>query len=403
MKVKFDEIANFVAGQSPKSEYYSENEGIPFLQGNRTFGIFYPKIDIYTKKVTKIAHKGDILMSVRAPVGDLNFAPEDVCIGRGLSSITAKDGNNAFLFYVLKYNINNLIKQSNGTTYDAVTGDIVKNMDIIIPEDKTIRKKISSLLFSLDYKIENNNKIISELEQMTKTIYDYWFLQFEFPNENGKPYQSSGGKMVWNEELKKEIPEGWKVKKLSEIATFSNGINYSKNEIGNKTYKIINVRNITATTLLISASDLDCINLKSLQGDKYLVEKDDILIARSGTPGATRLLLSNPVDIIYCGFIIKCKPNNLYNKFILTYELKNLEGSNATKTGGSIMQNVSQDTLKQIKTCLPPRYVVDRFNIQIDTILKKMQYIVKENEELVKLRDFLLPLLMNGQVTFKKE
>ena len=80
-----DEIANFVAGQSPKSEFYSANEGIPFLQGNRTFGMFYPKIDTYTTKTTKIAHEGDILMSVRAPVGDLNFAPCELCIGRGLS------------------------------------------------------------------------------------------------------------------------------------------------------------------------------------------------------------------------------------------------------------------------------------------------------------------------------
>ena len=88
MKIKFKEIANFVAGQSPQSKYYTENEGTPFLQGNRTFGQFYPEIDTYTTKVTKMAKKGDILMSVRAPVGDLNFAPTDLCIGRGLSSIT---------------------------------------------------------------------------------------------------------------------------------------------------------------------------------------------------------------------------------------------------------------------------------------------------------------------------
>ena len=218
MKVKFDEIANFVAGQSPKSEFYSANEGIPFLQGNRTFGMFYPKIDTYTTKTTKIAHEGDILMSVRAPVGDLNFAPCELCIGRGLSAITAKNGDNAFLFYALKYNIQNLLNQSGGTTFDSVTGDVVRNMDMIIPEFSS-HKKISELLYAIDGKIENNNKIISELESMAKTLYDYWFLQFEFPNEEGKPYKSSGGKMVWNEELKRDIPEGWSVEKLEKLVT----------------------------------------------------------------------------------------------------------------------------------------------------------------------------------------
>ena len=97
--VKFRDFATLNPGQSPKSEFYSNSEGLPFLQGNRTFGLLYPKIDTYTTKTTKIAEKGEILMSVRAPVGDLNFAKEKVCIGRGIAGINAKDGNNKFLFY----------------------------------------------------------------------------------------------------------------------------------------------------------------------------------------------------------------------------------------------------------------------------------------------------------------
>lgn len=262
-------------------------------------------------------------------------------------------------------------------------------------------QKIGDFIISIYNKMQNNNKIISELESMAKTIYDYWFLQYEFPNEEGKPYKSSGGKMVYNEELKREIPVGWKVESLSKLATFNNGINYDKDEIGDKKYKIINVRNITSSSLLINDSELDDIELKKIQGDKYLVESNDILIARSGTPGAVRLLLSNPDDIIYCGFIIKCKPNNEKHRLLLTYYLKMLEGSNATKTGGSIMQNVSQDTLKQVKICLPTESVISIFNEKILTLLNKMQCLIKENEELTKLRDELLPLLMNGQVSFK--
>ena len=95
--VKLSELATIVAGQSPESKYYNNISGTPFLQGNRTFGTKYPSIDTYTTKVTKLAHKGDVLMSVRAPVGDINIANRDICIGRGLASIRAKDNDNDFI------------------------------------------------------------------------------------------------------------------------------------------------------------------------------------------------------------------------------------------------------------------------------------------------------------------
>ena len=170
MKIKFKDLANFTAGQSPESKYYSTENGIPFLQGNRTFGMFYPTIDTYTSKITKMAKKGDILMSVRAPVGDLNFAPCDCCIGRGLAAISAKDGDNDFLFYALKHSINNLKKMSGGTTFDSVTRDIIENMDMIVPDDKKNRKFIAQLLKSIDSKIEINNHINDNLSSYTMVI-----------------------------------------------------------------------------------------------------------------------------------------------------------------------------------------------------------------------------------------
>ena len=156
--VKLSELTNVVSGQSPKSEYYSNNEGIPFLQGNRTFGLKYPMIDTYTKKSTKLAKKGEVLISVRAPVGDLNIAPCDLCIGRGLASLNSKINDNEFLFYALKYNIRNLLKQGTGTTYSSVNRDIINEFNLIIPSDENTWKDISSLLSSLDKKIELNNK-----------------------------------------------------------------------------------------------------------------------------------------------------------------------------------------------------------------------------------------------------
>jgi type I restriction enzyme S subunit len=112
------------------------------------------------------------------------------------------------------------------------------------------------LLFALDSKIELNNRINAKLEAMAKTLYDYWFVQFDFPDKKGKPYKTSGGKMVWNEELKREIPEGWEVKRIEDFGEFKNGINYDPSLEGDTDAKIINVRNISSSNLFVSQYDL---------------------------------------------------------------------------------------------------------------------------------------------------
>ena len=290
---------------------------------------------------------------------------------------------------------------STGSTVFGISQPVLLSVKLVLPEINQ-QRVIGELYKNLKRKIENNNQCNAELEAVARTIYDYWFLQFDFPDENGRPYKSSGGKMVWNEELKREIPEGWKSVKLDTLCSFSNGINYDKNQNGDKEYSIVNVRNISNSSLLLDVREFDVINLLSTQAEKYIVDVNDILIARSGTPGAVRLLRSNEKDVIYCGFIIKCSPYEKQQRLYLTYTLKKLEGSNATKTGGSVMQNVSQETLRQVDICLPPSYIIDKYNMIAEELLNKMQQLIYENQELSSLRDFLLPLLMNGQVGFKE-
>ena len=188
--IELSELAEVIAGQSPESSFYTKNKGTPFLQGNRTFGAKYPSIDTYTTKVTKLANKGDVLMSVRAPVGDVNIANSDICIGRGLASIRAKNKDNDFIYYALKYNMPNLLRYGNGTTFASVNRDDMEAFKVIVPANPEDRKNVSHLLSSIDEKIELHNKINSELENMAKTLYDYWFVQFDFPDENKRPYKS---------------------------------------------------------------------------------------------------------------------------------------------------------------------------------------------------------------------
>ena len=172
MKYKLGEFANITMGQSPKSEFYNFNgEGLPFLQGNRTFGIKYPTFDTWTTNVTKIANKNDIIMSVRAPVGDLNYAPEKLCLGRGVCSLRAKNNEQDFLFYLMKYSMKKLLQKQNGTVFGSVNRNDIENLEVDIPEFPT-QKKIAGILSAIDSKIQENNKINDNLLQQAQTIYD---------------------------------------------------------------------------------------------------------------------------------------------------------------------------------------------------------------------------------------
>ena len=290
------------------------------------------------------------------------------------------------------------IADSAVSSYPSVNPDDIANLEIEIEESLDDQRKIASVLHDIELKMRSNTSVIAELESMAKDIYDYWFVQFDFPDENGKPYKSSGGNMIWNEELKREIPEGWIVKQLNEMCSFSNGINYDKNEVGDKKYHIVNVRNITASSFLLDNSEFDEIELRSSQADRYMINDSDILVARSGTPGAVRLLLNNDQNTIFCGFIIRCIPKNDKFRFYLSFALKQYEGTNATTTGGSILQNVSQDTLGRVSVVVPQSEIVDTFSSFVSGLFTRMQNAIEENQQLASLRDWLLPMLMNGQV-----
>lgn len=276
--------------------------------------------------------------------------------------------------------------------------DIFSFLNLYLPEYEE-QVRIGDMLYAMEQKIHVNTQICDELETIAKTIYDYWFIQFDFPNAEGKPYRTSGGEMVWNEQLKREIPSGWSAVRLGDICTFRNGINYKKGCDGDFLCRIVNVRNITATSYLMDTNDFDIICLPNSQAVRYVVGGDDIIIARSGTPGATRLIINPEDNVIFCGFIICTTPVEPMYRYFLYHYLKQLEGTNATKTGGSILQNVSQDTLKSLLVCLPAKDTVVAFNGLLEPLIAKMDNIIHENRELIKLRDWLLPMLMNGQAT----
>ncbi len=273
--------------------------------------------------------------------------------------------------------------------------ELLGNLEFV-NRDLFEQQKIGMLLSLLDDKIENNKKINGELESMTKTIYDYWFLQFEFPNEDGKPYKSSGGKMVWNEELKKEIPVGWKVGNLYEIAEFINGLACQKYRPVNHDKKIPVIKIKEMHEGISESTEY----VKEDIPEKNIINDGDILFSWSATletmiwSGGKGGLNQHIFKIIPRGYA-KYYVYMQLSAYIVNF----IHMAEARKT---TMGHITTDHLQQSRIAIPPKKIVDMYDERTQDFFDKIICDNKQNRELVFLRDFLLPLLMNGQVRFKE-
>ncbi|WP_443854092.1 restriction endonuclease subunit S [Eshraghiella crossota] len=321
--------------------------------------------------------------------------------------ITARDGYDIeYIFYCLKINLELLRKKAQGSQTKFLTMQLLDAFEIDdIPLAE--QKRIAYTLSDIDSKIENNKKINAELESMAKTIYDYWFLQFEFPNEEGKPYKSSGGKMVWNEELKREIPEGWEVSHVKDcIKHINTGLNPRDNFVlGNGSIKYITVKNLTTDgTIDFSGCDMIDEEARVIVHNRSDVSKKDILFASIAPLGRCAIVHENPTDWDINESVFCIRPNNnivsteyLYMFFMSDYFIKKAE-HNST---GSVFSGIRISSLEDMIITIPPEKIKDNFVKAIRETLYMKYENEKQNQELASLRDFLLPMLMNGQIGFK--
>ena len=203
-----------------------QDYGVPVLSANnvKTTGlqkldeIRYIPEEIYPAWMKIPLEKGDIILTSEAPAGEVFYWDSDkkVALGQRLYGLKVKaEINSKYLKYYLQSSVGQkaIQGQNSGSTVFGIAAATFPHIVVNLPERED-QDNISELLYSIDSKISNNNAICSNLEAMAKLLYDYWFVQFDFPDENGKPYKSSGGKMVWNAELKREIPAGWNVNRL---------------------------------------------------------------------------------------------------------------------------------------------------------------------------------------------
>ena len=356
----------------------NEFSGITFYKIS-TFGgtpTVYIDEKIYREYKEKYSYpkKGDILISAAGTIGKtVIFDGEDsyfqdsniVWIENDESKVT-----NQFLYYFLQ---TNPFITTNGSTIKRLYNDNLR--DTKIPNVPSIQQQnqITDILGTLDQKIQINNQINQELEAMAKTLYDYWFVQFDFPDPNGKPYKSSGGKMVYHPDLKREIPEGWGVEKLSHFLTIKNGKDHKHLQDGK--FAVYGSGGIMRTVA------------------DYLYSGESILFPRKGTLNNVMYVNEKfwTVDTMFYSEVNK-NTSALY----VFYSVKDID-FNKLNTGTGV-PSMTSSILYDLNIIVPEENILEKFN----TVVKRNYETIKlnniQNQELTQLRDWLLPMLMNGQV-----
>lgn len=394
-KVRLKEILKITRGMSLPGKYYSTTGKYirltlaNFDYPNMGFKLNTAKKDIYYTGDVKpeyILKKNDIITplteQVKGLLGETAFIPvDDLFIQSGDIALVCPIKNKSdknYIYYLLSSKIikNQLMHSSQQTKIRHTSPKYIMNCYAFVPNINE-QKKIGALIRHIDELILLNNNINSELEQMAKTLYNYWFVQFDFPDENGRPYKSSGGKMVWNEELKKDIPEGWEVKYVKDILDVITG-----NED-------VNFTSLNGQYPFFSCSK------QTLKCNKYAFDGHAVLIAGNGDFNVKayigkfnayqRTYVLIPNDNIYFALLYQ-SALNIINKFKF--------GAN-----GAIVKFIKKSDVEHIPLIIPKNK--DLLQILNNNLYFQLK-INRNIDEFTSLRDFLLPLLMNGQAVIKE-
>ena len=383
-------------------------------------GAYNISLEDYNKIQKRSAvSKWDILFSMIGSVGEvylekndnINYAIKNVGV------LSCKDEYKAkWLYYYLKTPFaKSYIKYSLAGAVQKFLS-LGKLRDFPIFQYDITKNKNLDFLSALDDKIELNNRINAELEAMAKTLYDYWFVQFDFPNsppsegwQNSKNfdgvvgYKSSGGKMVYNETLKREIPEGWEASNLEKIAKLVRGVSYNKGDIEEK-LKSDNIRILRATNITGNQLDLEnpIIVSKKFVNEEQILNKFDILMTMSS--GSIDHIGKNAFyyfeeKVSFGAFCAKLKANENFRYFL--YLFMQSPFVNATIKNeclGTNINNLNGTMVNSFKTIIPDKNILEKFNQIVEPLFDKIGNNLKQNQELSALRDWLLPMLMNGQV-----
>ena len=333
--------------------------------------------------------KDDIIISrTGGSIGTLMYIDKDYksVYNNGLIclKIDKERYNPRYIYYCLK--LDGFKKHIQKCSLGNSTQENIRMNDMLeymIPDfNLTIQNQIVDVLKDLDDKIQNNNAINVELESMAKTIYDYWFLQFEFPNEDGKPYKSSGGKMVWNEELKREIPEGWGVKVIEDFCRIFTGKKDVNQALEAGEYKFFSC-----------SPDYKYSN-------EMLHSGKAILVSGNGSYTGRTIFVNDAFDLYQRTYACVSSTDKDILEYIYYSMLRVFTQKVGGGTHGSAIPYIVFDDIAK-EPILYNADIVEKYQNIVIPLQEKIIKNQRENEELSSLRDFLLPMLMNGQVEFK--
>jgi type I restriction enzyme S subunit len=372
----------------------------------------------YKKWMKEEVKRGDILLTSEAPAGEAMIwdSDEKIVLSQRLFCLRAsKKFDNRFIKYYLqsptgKREVN---RTRSGSTVAGISAEMFDQIQVIHPETR-MQQKIADVLSDLDAKIDLNLRINVELEALVKTIYDYWFVQFDFPDVHGRPYKTSGGKMVWNEALKREIPAEWEIQPLSAwITKQKSGEWGTDSAIGDNDAQVTCIRGADINALN-GRGELNAPTryVPQTKVEKYLAPYDLVVEISGGSPTQStgRAALVSPevierfnVPLVCSNF---CKALTLNDA---TQAFHFLQQWNALYTAGvffawegktSGIKNLQFDSfVGDYRAPMPPDALSYRFHELCSSLDQRKQSGLRENHELTKLRDWLLPLLMSGQVS----
>lgn len=418
-KYQFSKLYAMSSGISSKPE--QAGHGAPFASFSAIFNNYflpdtlYDKMDTSEKEQeTYSIKKGDIFLTRTSETIDelgmscvaLNDYPQATFSGfvkrlRPLQSDLTYDRYMGFYLrskFFRKTMTNNAIM----TLRASLNEDIFSYLNLYLPDYKT-QKKSGDLLFLLNSKIEINNRIINKLQLTANLLYEYWFVQFDFPDKNGKPYKSSGNEMLWNAELKREIPKGWECYELSKIIKrIATGLNPRKNFVlGNGTNYYVTIKNIDYGKIYLDEK-CDKINDEALRiiNKRSDLQIGDILFTSIEPVGITYLVQEKPKNWNINESVFTLRPNHdvvtsAYSYLMLSS--KEIKAFTKNVSAGSIHKGVRISVLNTFKVPYGNKELIDKFSSIVSPMLKEMFSRDKENQKLAELRDWLLPMLMNGQ------
>lgn len=302
-----------------------------------------------------------------------------------------------YVYYFLKTQYDELRQLSSGVRKNLNSNDI-KNYPIRLPSSLDEQRKIACVLKVLDDKIALNNRINAELEAMAKALYDYWFVQFDFPDADGKPYKTSGGKMEYNATLKREIPTGWVVTNIGSV---------TKTELGGT----------PSTAIDDYWKNANIPWLSSAETASFPVVSSEQMITASGIENSAATLLPKGtvvisivryirpsilgIDAATNQSVVGIRENDIYkSSFIYPYFCSEVPRLMGLRTGAQ-QPHINKGVIDESPIAIPPSSTLAKYYKLANPVFDKIMAVAFQNHELVKLRDWLLPLLMNGQVTVK--